>query len=100
MLHSVVVDVAELGPDIRRDMYDLFERYYLATSPERFERYLWSEDTVFLAGRRRASPYNPCRRRSRPGTDRCSPCASRPTRWARFLRSRCNAPRREHRAGG
>jgi hypothetical protein len=33
MLRPVVVNVTELAPDLRRDMYALFERYYDATSP-------------------------------------------------------------------
>lgn len=35
MVRSVVV-VAELRRAVRQDMYGIFERYYLATSLERF----------------------------------------------------------------
>jgi hypothetical protein len=48
MLNATVIDVVKLDQGIRRDMYALFERYYLATSPQIFARDLVSKDTVIL----------------------------------------------------
>jgi hypothetical protein len=48
MLRSSVVDVSGLKPDIRRDMYALFERYYDETSRARFEADLAGKDAAFI----------------------------------------------------
>src|SRR3977135_1349606 len=47
-LRSDAVDVGTLTLQMRRAMYALFERYYVASSFERFERDLTGKDTVFL----------------------------------------------------
>ena len=48
VLNATVIDVVKLDRDVRRAMYALFERYYLATSPQMFARDLASKDTVIL----------------------------------------------------